>query len=57
MARNPDERIEILERRVNTYRVLVLLMLVLLVVIQRNRIVGWLDRMEHWVGTMASTSN
>lgn len=50
MPKNPDERIDMLEKKVNMYRVLVTLMVVLLFVVQRQRVVGWIDGMESWMG-------
>lgn len=55
MPKSPDERLESLEKKVNLYRILVMCMFVLLLVIQRNRIVGWLDSMESWFGNVANT--
>ena len=53
MAKNPDERIEILERKVNLYRVLLTLMVLLFLVAQRQRVVGWIDGMEKWFSKAA----
>lgn len=54
MPKNPDERIDSLEKSVRNYKILSLSMLVLVLVLQRNRIVGWIDRMESWVGAVSS---
>lgn len=53
MAKNPDERIESLEKAVRNYKILSLTMLLLVLVLQRNRIVGWIDRMESWMNGVA----
>lgn len=55
MPKNPDERIESLERTVRTYKILSVSMVVLVLLIQRGRIVGWIDRMEKWTDAVAST--
>jgi hypothetical protein len=54
MPKNPDERIDSLEKSVRTYRMLSISMMVLLLLIQRNRIVSWIDKMENWFDTVAS---
>jgi hypothetical protein len=54
MPKSPDQRIDSLEKSVRNYKLLSLSMLVLLLVTQRGRIVGWIDRMEGWVGNVAS---
>lgn len=50
MPKTPDERIEFLEKRINTYRILAILLFVLLFVTQRQKIVGWIDSAERWFG-------
>lgn len=54
MPKSPDERIDLLEKRLNQWRLLAVLMLLLLLVTQRNRIVGWIDNMEGWVGNVTN---
>lgn len=46
--KSAEERIENLEKTVKTYRILVMLLAVLILVLERYRIVGWLDSMESW---------
>lgn len=55
MPKNPEERIDSLERSVRTYRILSISMMVLLLVMQRNRIVNWIDKMENWFDAVATT--
>jgi hypothetical protein len=54
MPKNPEERIDTLEKAVRNYKILSITMLVLVLVIQRDRIKGWLDRMEHWMSSVSS---
>jgi hypothetical protein len=54
MPKNPDERIDSLEKAVRNYKILSISMMVLLLLIQRNRIVGWIDKMENWFDNVAS---
>ena len=53
MPKSPDEKIDTLEKRLNLWRVLAILLIVLLLVVQRNRIGSWLDHAEHWMGNVA----
>ncbi|MBY0312220.1 MAG: hypothetical protein K2W85_09130 [Phycisphaerales bacterium] len=55
MPKDPNERIDLLEKKVNTYRVLVTLLVVLLVIVQRRTIVGWIDSAESWMSNVAQT--
>ncbi len=57
MPKNPDERIDSLEKAVRNYKILSISMMVLLLLIQRNRIVGWIDKVENWFGNVASASS
>ena len=52
--RSADERIESMERQVRTYRLLVTLLVVLLVIVQRDRLGRWIDSVEGWFGAVAS---
>lgn len=54
MPKNPDERIETLEKSVRNYKILSISMMVLLLLIQRNRIVSWIDKMEGWIEAVSS---
>lgn len=54
MAKTPEQRIESLERRVNLYRILVTLLFAFILILQRQRIVGWIDNMESWFGQGSS---
>ena len=54
MPKNPDERIESLERSVRTYKILSVSMVVLVLLIQRGRIVSWIDRMEKWTDAVST---
>jgi hypothetical protein len=53
MPKSPDEKIENLEKKLNLWRVLAVLLIVLLLVVQRNRISSWLDHAEKWMGNVA----
>jgi hypothetical protein len=52
--KNLEERFESLEKTVRIYRILVVLLIVLLFVLQRRTIVGWIDRMETWASAVSS---
>lgn len=54
MAKTPDERIESLERKVNMYRILVTLLFAFILILQRQRIVSWIDSVESWFGQASS---
>jgi hypothetical protein len=54
MARSPDERIETLERRLNLWRILAILLILLLAVAQRRTLVTWLDHAENWFTSVAN---
>lgn len=56
-GKNPDERIEILEKHVRNYKVLSISMMVLVLVMQRNRIVSWIDKMESWFGQVSNVKS
>lgn len=56
MPKSPDERIDFLEKRLNLWRILAILTLVLMVVTHRHRIVGWMDSSLGWVDKAASTN-
>lgn len=53
MPKSPDERIETLEKRLNLWRILAVLLVFLLVVVQRRHIVSWIDHAEKWMGNVA----
>ena len=57
MAKSPDERIDTLERRLNRWRLLAILLVMLLVVAGRRTLVNWLDHAENWVSHVASASS
>ncbi|MBL8763361.1 MAG: hypothetical protein JNM07_03730 [Phycisphaerae bacterium] len=46
-----DEKLEHLEKTVRTYRVLAISMGLLIFVMQRDKIVKWVDSVERWVGS------
>lgn len=52
--RSADERIEGLEKQVRTYRILVTLTFLLLVISHRHQIVRWVDGVGNWFGAVAS---
>lgn len=52
--RSADERIEGLEKQVRTYRLLVTLTFLLLVISHRHQIVRWVDNVGNWFGAVAS---
>lgn len=54
MPKNPEERIDILEKSVRNYKILAISLLVLMLVSQRSRIVGWIDRIESWTESVAN---
>lgn len=54
MPKNPDERIDSLEKSVRNYKILAVSLLVLMLVSQRTRIVSWLDRVENWADAVTS---
>lgn len=54
MPKSPDERIDLLEKKVNMYRILVTLLVVLLLVVQRRNIVSWIDSAESWMSNVAN---
>ncbi len=56
MPKTADEKMESLDRSLRNYRILSIALFVLLMVTQRQRIVGWIDRAEGWVGNVASVS-
>lgn len=57
MAKNPDERIESLEKKVNLYRVLVTLLFFLILVVEIKPIHGIIDRMGHWFEHVSGASS
>ena len=56
-GKNPEERIETLEKHVRNYKILSLSMLVLVMVMQRSRIVGWIDKMESWFSQVSNVKS
>lgn len=57
MPKNPDERIDTLERTLWRYKILSICLLVLVLVTQRVRIVGWIDKMETWVSGVSKVKS
>jgi len=57
MPKNPDERIDTLERSLWKYKMLSISMLVLVLVLQRNRIVTWIDKVENWASGVAQVKS
>lgn len=57
MPKNPDERIDSLERLLWRYKILSICLLVLVLVTQRVRIVGWIDKMENWVNGVSKVKS
>ncbi len=56
MAKSPDEKIEHLEKKLNLWRVLAVLLTLLLIVVQRHNLKSWLDRAENWMSNVGSRS-
>lgn len=56
MPKTADEKLESMDRSIRNYRLLSISLFVLLMVTQRDRIGGWLDSMEGWVGNVAKVS-
>lgn len=54
MPKNPEERIDNLEKSVRNYKILAISLLVLMLVSQRTRIVGWIDRVENWADAVTT---
>lgn len=54
MPKNPDDRIDSLERSVRNYKILSISLLVLMLVSQRTRVVSWIDRMESWAAAVTT---
>ena len=52
--KSADERIDHLERTVRMYRALAVLTFLLLLVMQRQKIVGWIDHMESWFSAVST---
>ncbi|MCC6321998.1 MAG: hypothetical protein IT438_11255 [Phycisphaerales bacterium] len=57
MPKNPDERIDTLERTLWRYKILSICLLVLVLVTQRVRIVGWIDKMENWMSGVSKVKS
>lgn len=55
MPKNPDERIEMLEKKVNLYRVLVVLLFFLILIVEIKPIHNMIDRMRGWVETVSGS--
>ena len=53
MAKSPDEKIETLEKKLNLWRVLAVLLVLFLLVVQRRTLGRWADNMEKWMGNVA----
>lgn len=47
--KSADERIDSLEKSLKLYRILTILLVVLLFVVQRYTVVGWIDSVEGWI--------
>lgn len=56
MPKTADEKIDHLERRLNLYRILVTLMVILLLVIQRDWVKERLDRVESWFHNVSTAT-
>jgi hypothetical protein len=54
MPKTAEERIECLEKKVALYRLAAVLLVVMILIIQRERVVKWLDGMEGWFSQAAS---
>ena len=57
MPKNPDERIDSLEKTVRNYKILSICLLVLVLITQRGKITGWLDKMENWVSGVSKVKS
>jgi hypothetical protein len=55
MPKSADERLETMERKIALYRIFVVVLIVSILVMQRQRVVGWIDTMESWMGKAANT--
>lgn len=53
MAKSPDDKIDTLEKKLNLWRVLAILLVLLLLVVQRRTIGRWADNVEKWMGNVA----
>ncbi len=49
-SKSSEERLDSAERTIRIYRVLVLVLFVTILIIERARIVGWIDSAESWIG-------
>ncbi len=54
--KSAEERIDGLERQVGRYRLLVFVMVILLVVIQRDNLGRWMDSAESWLSRVTKAS-
>jgi len=57
MPKSPDERIDTLERKLNLWRLLAILLVMLLVVAGRRTLVTWMDHAENWVSHVANAGS
>lgn len=55
MAKTAEERIETLEKKVAAWRILAILLIIFIAIIQRERLVRWLDGVEGWFQQATNT--
>jgi hypothetical protein len=55
MAKSPDEKLETLEKKLNLWRVLAVLLILLLLVTQRRTLVSWADHAESWMSRVGGS--
>jgi hypothetical protein len=48
-VKTADERLDSAERTIKIYRILVFVLFVTILVIERVRVVAWLDSFERWI--------
>ncbi|HVU64185.1 MAG TPA: hypothetical protein VHC70_09425 [Phycisphaerales bacterium] len=57
MPKSPDEKIDHLEKRLNLWRVLAVLLILLLLVTQRRTLMSWADSAESWMHRVGGSSS
>ena len=55
MPKPPDEKIDHLEKKLNLWRMLAVLLILLLMVTQRRTLMAWADHAESWMGHVSGT--
>ena len=55
MPKSPDEKMETLEKKLNLWRVLAVLLILLLLVTQRRTLVSWADSAEGWMSRVGGS--